>query len=345
MNEYILSFCIPVYNHASLTCRIVNNLLQCKDKRIQVVVSDDGSTDNTVERLRELTDERLKIVTSSYNQGAQRNWYRTLMEGDGKWLYLLIGRDAVNSYKIDSLLKLLETLEKKNVGFVRETNSVKKGTRVYSAVESLKYLLDFAHPTGSIFLREAFRTPPDKKHYYEIADIYPENYVKRDIARDYLCAETAPVIFTGKTVVPLKKVRSLFEQKQKPVFPFYHPRRSTGQVLEIINMIEEPGNFQLSQDILDDLFLYKWKFLLYNITFYQRIRFLSPGFLGHYGEKKRKVKRTEMFWNMVTAYKDVSACFDSMNPSRRKKMIMALMEQTVRIFSWSDARILSSKWR
>lgn len=344
MSEYILSFCIPVYNHASMTCRIVTNILQCKDKRIQVVVSDDGSTDNTVDRLREINDERLKIVSSSCNSGAQRNWYRTLMQGDGKWLYLLIGRDTINPYNISALLKLLETLEKKNVGFVRENRSLKKGVRVYSSVESLKVLLDFAHPTGSIFLRAAFHTPPDKMHYYEIADVYPENYVKRDIIRNYLCAETAPLIFTGKTIVPLKTVRSLYEQKQKPDFPFYHPKRSTGQVLEIIDMIEEPDMFQLSQDVLDDLFLYKWKFLLYNITFYQRIRFLSPGFLGHYGEKRRKVGRIEMIKNMIIAYRDVSAHFDHISPSRRKKMIMALLKQAVQILSWSDSKILNSKW-
>lgn len=342
MNEYILSFCIPVYNRASMTCRIVTNILQCKDKRIQVVVSDNGSTDNTVNRLREFTDERLKIVTSPCNNGAQLNWYRALAHGDGKWLYLLIGRDAVNPYNISSLIKLLETLENKNVGFVRETLSLKSGVKVYSSVEALKILLDFAHPTGSIFLRAAFHTPPDKKHYFKTADVYPENYVKRDIIRDYLCAETAPLIYTGKAIIPLKKVRSLYEPKS--ACPFYHPKRSTGQFLEIVDMIEEPGNFQLSQDILDDLFIYKWKFLLYNITFFQRIRFLSPGFLGHYGEKKRKVGRFEMLKNMFVAYKDVIAHFDKISPSRRKKMITATLKQAFQIFSWSNSQILNSKW-
>lgn len=343
MNEYMLSFCIPAYNRAPMTCRIVTNILRCSDKRIQVVVSDNGSTDNTVERLRELNDERLKIVTSPCNDGAQRNWYRALAHGDGRWLYLLIGRDMINPYNINALLKLLEALEHKNVGFIRETLSLKRGVKVYSSVEALKYLLDFAHPTGSIFLRAAFHMPPDKKRYYETADVYPENYVKRDIIRNYSCAETAPVIFTGKSIVPLKKVRSLYEPKS--ACPFYHPKRSTGQFLEIVDMIEAPGIFQFSQDMLDDLFLYKWRFLLYNITFYQRIRFLSPGFLGHYGEKKRKVGRFEMLKNMFVAYNDVIAHFDHISPARRKKMITAICKQAAQIFSWTDSKIVKSKWR
>ncbi len=109
-------------------------------------------------------------------------------------------------------------------------------------------------------------------------------------------------------------------------------------------MIEKPENFELSQDILDDVFIYRWLFLLYNIIFFERIRFLSPGFLGHYGEKKRKVGRFEMLKNMFVAYKDVIAHFDKISPSRRKKMITATLKQAFQIFSWSNSQILNSKW-
>ncbi|MDE5820309.1 MAG: glycosyltransferase [Lachnospiraceae bacterium] len=343
MSKYLLSFCIPTYNHSAMIYRIVTNILQCKSERIQIVASDDASDDDTVSRLREITDERFKLVTAPQRAGAKMNWYRALMHGDGKWLYLLIGRDTVNPYKIDALLETLEALENKNVGFVRESLSVKKRIQVYSSKEALKHLLDFAHPSGSIFLREAFRAEPDKENYFATADTYPENYVKRDIIKDYPCAEIKGIIYTGKTIVPIKHVRSLYEPKT--TCPFYHPKRSTIQFLEIIDMIEQPGIYRLSQKEQDELFLYKWKFLLYNITFYQRIRFLSPGFLGHYGEKKRKVKRTEMIRNMIHAYKDVSAHYDKISFYRSKIMIQAIAVQSVKILFWSDSKIASSKWQ
>ncbi len=55
---------------------------------------------------------------------------RALAHGDGKWLYQLIGRDAVNPYNISSLIKLLETLENKNVGFVIDTLTLKSGVKM-----------------------------------------------------------------------------------------------------------------------------------------------------------------------------------------------------------------------
>lgn len=343
MSKYLLSICIPTYNHSTMIYRIVTNILQCKNERIQIVVSDNASDDNTVCRLREITDERFKLVTTPHGVSAQMNWYRALMHGDGKWLYLLIGRDTINPYKIDALLETLEALENKNVGFVRENLSTKKRIQVYSSKEALKHLLDFAHPSGSIFLREAFRAEPDKKNYFATADTYPENYVKRDIIKDYSCAQIKGIIYTGKTIVPLKHVRSLYEPKTS--IPFYHPKRSTGQFLEIIDMIEQPGIFCLSQKEQDELFLQKWKFLLYNITFFQRIRFLNSGFLGHYGEKKRKVRRTEMIKNMIHAYKDVSDHYDKISFYRRKIMMLAIAAQSAQILFWSDFKIENSEWQ
>lgn len=342
MSKYLLSFCIPVYNHAALTYKIVTTILKNKSEQIQVVVFDDASPDDTVERLSSIQDERLKIITADHNVGPQRNWYRTLMQGDGKWLYFLVGRDAVNPHKIDSLLQILERLEQKNVGFVRESFSIKNDVQLYSSKEAIKHLLDFAHPTGSIFLRTAFHAKPDKKSYFEIADVYPENYVKRDILKEWRCAEIRGVVFGGKSIVPLKHVRSLYEKK--PLYPFYHPKRTTGQFLEITDMIEQTGGFSFSAKELDELFIYKWKFLLYTITFYQRIRFLSPGFLGHYGEKKRKVSRKEMIQNMMTAYQDVTAHDKGMSIIRKRKMIEAMLRQSVRILFWTDSKIESSEW-
>lgn len=343
MSKYLLSFCIPTYNHSTMIYRIVTNILQCKNERIQIVVSDDASEDDTVCRLREIKDERFKLVTAPCRSGAKLNWYRALMHGDGKWLYLLIGRDTINPYKVDALLEMLETLENKNVGFVRESLSIEKRVQVYTQKEALKQLLDFGHPSGSIFLHEAFHAEPGKKNYFVTADTYPENYVKRDIIKDYSCAEIKGIVYTGKTIVPLKHVRSLYEPKT--ACPFYHPKRSTGQFLEIIDMIEEPGIYRFSQKELDELFLYKWRFLLYTITFCQRIRFLSPGFLGHYGEKKRKVGRAEMIRNMIQAYKDVSAYYGKIGPYRRKKMIQAIAVQCTRILFWPDSQIANSKWQ
>lgn len=40
MSEIIVSFCVPVYNNAEAAVRIVNDLLDTKDARFEIVVRD-----------------------------------------------------------------------------------------------------------------------------------------------------------------------------------------------------------------------------------------------------------------------------------------------------------------
>ena len=54
MSEIIVSFCVPVYNNAEAAERIVRDLLNTKDARFEIVVSDDASSDETEKLLREI---------------------------------------------------------------------------------------------------------------------------------------------------------------------------------------------------------------------------------------------------------------------------------------------------
>lgn len=69
MNEIILSVCIPTYNRAEMVAELIVNLLTIeKSSEYEVCVHDDGSVDNTLELLKRVKDDRLKIFTAP-NQG------------------------------------------------------------------------------------------------------------------------------------------------------------------------------------------------------------------------------------------------------------------------------------
>jgi glycosyltransferase involved in cell wall biosynthesis len=69
MSSVALSVVIPTRNRADDLIRAVNSVLR-GGNNIEVIVSDDGSTDDTIERVEALHDERVRIVGSPTSNGA-----------------------------------------------------------------------------------------------------------------------------------------------------------------------------------------------------------------------------------------------------------------------------------
>lgn len=70
-----VSVVIPVYNRASLLPRAVASVLAQTYKDIEVVIVNDGSTDETEKVVERLSDSRIKYICHNDNKGvsADRN--------------------------------------------------------------------------------------------------------------------------------------------------------------------------------------------------------------------------------------------------------------------------------
>ena len=65
LEEKMISIIIPLYNKATCIRKTVEAILGQPYNNIELIVVDDGSTDNSVSRLEGLTDHRLKIIKKS----------------------------------------------------------------------------------------------------------------------------------------------------------------------------------------------------------------------------------------------------------------------------------------
>ncbi len=76
MSELILfSVIIPTYNRADLVSKTIASLLEQTYKNFELIVVDDGSTDNTKEVIAAITDPRVKyFVKENAERGAARNF-------------------------------------------------------------------------------------------------------------------------------------------------------------------------------------------------------------------------------------------------------------------------------
>ena len=74
-NEPLVSVVIPTYNRSRTICASVNSVLNQTYKNIELIVVDDCSTDDTISKLNQINDNRLKIIRHTENKGqnAARN--------------------------------------------------------------------------------------------------------------------------------------------------------------------------------------------------------------------------------------------------------------------------------
>jgi glycosyltransferase involved in cell wall biosynthesis len=69
----LVSVLIPTYNRAELVCQAIDSVRAQSHPHVQIIVVDDGSTDDTVERLRDMPDVLLLTDPGPRGPGAARN--------------------------------------------------------------------------------------------------------------------------------------------------------------------------------------------------------------------------------------------------------------------------------
>ncbi len=115
-----LSVVIPSYNHATFLARAVSSVLNQewadnKQPELELIVVDDGSTDNSLQILAGIKDRRLRVIAQE-NQGAHAAINRGLREARGDILAILNSDDE---YHPQRLQKALAGLSPVTAGKVR----------------------------------------------------------------------------------------------------------------------------------------------------------------------------------------------------------------------------------
>lgn len=222
-----MSFCIPIYNNAEAAVLVVSNILASDDPRIEVVACDDASTDNVQELLSRIKDPRFRYVRNEKNLGAHKNWCNVLELGQGDWLYLVMGRDKIHAENIGNLITLLERAQSEGALYIKDRGYKSSKLRLYEGIDAMIEFIRYNHPTGSIYNREAFLAIPNRRHYFEISDMYPEVYPARDLLLNGKGAFITSGAYTGETVIELSKIKSRVEYGLDISNVFFAPKRRT----------------------------------------------------------------------------------------------------------------------
>jgi len=111
----MISVCMATYNGEKYIAEQVKSILSQLEGEDELVVSDDGSTDNTLRILESFRDSRIKIFNHSRNlknnhpfYPATRNFENTLLQAKGDYIFLSDQDDVWLPNKVKTMLPYLK---------------------------------------------------------------------------------------------------------------------------------------------------------------------------------------------------------------------------------------------
>lgn len=123
-----VSVLIITYNQENYIQDCINSVLNQSLQDFEIIINDDCSTDNTVNKIKEIQDNRIKLINPKYNQGINAAINNAFNCANGEYIVLLGGDDML---KQNHLQKMIETLENNseidtvycNVSVIDENNN------------------------------------------------------------------------------------------------------------------------------------------------------------------------------------------------------------------------------
>jgi glycosyltransferase involved in cell wall biosynthesis len=108
MMQPLVSVLIPAYNSANWIGQTIQSVLHQTWPNLEVIIVDDGSTDQTLTIAQTFTSDRV-IVLSQPNQGAAAARNHALRQSKGDYIQFLDADDLLAPDKIEQQIKLLQT--------------------------------------------------------------------------------------------------------------------------------------------------------------------------------------------------------------------------------------------
>jgi glycosyltransferase involved in cell wall biosynthesis len=144
----LVSICIPSYNASAHIEETIASVLDSTYSKLEVIVNDDASTDNTAEIVKGIADKRIFLFENTENLGPARNWNRAMRRATGELVGLLNHDDLYGPFWLTFAVHVLEKYP--HIGWVAGAYSI-----IDDKGETLKIVSRF-HETREYGLSEAF---------------------------------------------------------------------------------------------------------------------------------------------------------------------------------------------
>lgn len=132
-----VSFIIAAYNSAKTIRRAVESTLAQRDVTVEVIVIDDGSTDETRDVVCAIADERVRLISLARNRGPGGARNAGFDAAKGRWVAILDADDEVEPQRLS---RMTETAAKLNADIVVDNLEVITGDGARSSMFTMDAL-------------------------------------------------------------------------------------------------------------------------------------------------------------------------------------------------------------
>ena len=208
----ILSICVPTFNRLRYLRDLLPALVSIRDPRIEIVVSNNASTDGTTDRLNFTAANNLRVYHNVKNIGGERNFMRCVELADGAYVWVLGDDELVNA---TGILRMVDALEEHKPAYiilrdnVREIHAADRKFDNYAEClkDQVSYTVDFPlrHTliSANVFRKDVFNAQV-------AADKVWTNYSLMFGIMDGVRAGGSVLVMSG--VFSTRKVRAQFDK-------------------------------------------------------------------------------------------------------------------------------------
>jgi len=146
----LVSIVIPAYNRANLLKRAIESTINQTYKNLEIIIVDDGSSDNTEQIVQEYRDLRIQYIRNSKNRGASVARNIGIKSSRGDFIALLDSDDEYLPKKIEKSLQVFKN-SPKNLGVVSSNFWKREGEKKNIGVSKRTPFIYFG-----VFRKEVF---------------------------------------------------------------------------------------------------------------------------------------------------------------------------------------------
>lgn len=114
----LVSICMPLWNKEAYIGEALSSCLNQTYKNIEVLVSNNCSTDKSLEIIAAFNDPRVKVYTNPQNMGGMYNFRKVFTYATGKYMTYLSADDALDLTTIEKAVTLLEDPKNQDIVLV-----------------------------------------------------------------------------------------------------------------------------------------------------------------------------------------------------------------------------------
>jgi glycosyltransferase involved in cell wall biosynthesis len=307
MSKILLNICIPTYNRCEIVLRLVKHLLTLDSNNFKIVVLDNNSTDNTVDQLESINDERLIIQKSRIIISGSKNTIKALTVYGARYNLLLIDRDFVSIVMIIYLMDYLKKNSDVSAGKI--TFGEYSLSKVVRYNDKYNFILNVfkdnipSHPSGWFISDETieslFEISEDLLSFKFTDLIYPHIYLlsHTDLIQFAHIKFREPNYESILTIIEknMSEVKSGFIRYENEI-TFVESKYLFSEVDKYNYLINHLTSSSITKKLLR-LRIYHW--VLFASTIKAKILYNNELYFKHYNSISKKIK----FSDLITIYK------------------------------------------